>query len=213
MKMEKMINGQLLCLLCSMGVFIGCSGLKTQEDSYGGAWETVQKSNEWERSFQEDSAIAVTQRNVHYALPELNLIRDAEVPASFVKTYPRLVSRAYFRLIAEALDADRRIANDYSFQYQQVRKPENANDPKVKQDFETARRRYLAHRQMLEGLRSWRAFHEDGSDDLDFFLEEQLRASFALYQKGADEQRIVNHLMTELADLYHKEEGYKLNSL
>jgi hypothetical protein len=211
--MKQLFKGHILYILLSMGLLSGCGGLNTAEDSYGSTWEAVLQSNEWERSLQEDSTISTTERGVYYALPELNTIRHHEVAPSFIQTYPRLVSRAYFRLIAEALEADRRIANAYSLQYQQLRKPENANDPKVKQDFETARSRFLAHRQMLEGLRSWRAFHQDGSDDLDFFLEEQLRASFAMYLKGADEKRIVNHLMTELADLYHKEEGVRVNSL
>ena len=75
-------------------------------------------------------------------------------------------------------------------------------------------RREMTQRQMLEGLLAWKAFNTYGSDDLEFFMREQLRPSLALYRKGAQQERILDYLMTELADLYHKpEEGILDNSL
>ena len=59
---------------------------------------------------------------------------------------------------------------------------------------------------MLEGLKSWRAFEKDGSDDLDFFNAEYVVEAYRLYKNGLGEDRIISFLMVKLADLYHLEE-------
>ena len=46
---------------------------------------------------------------------------------------------------------------------------ENRNNKDYKKNLELARKRYIAHREILDGLKSWNAFSEYGSDDLDFF--------------------------------------------
>lgn len=195
----------------------GCASLQKEEDPYQQAWNqrlsTLQDQNAPQLSLGgttratglTDSETTLELQEAYYALPGLSQISTSQVSPEFIQTYPRLVSRAYFRLIAEALDADREIVSAYQHWYVESRKDRNEGDQKVKEEFQLAKRRYEAHRQMLEGLRSWKSFQENGSDDLEFFLDEQLRASFALYQKGASDQRIVDYLMTELADLYHKE--------
>ena len=202
-------------LLCVGGVIVlsGCGGLKPQEDPYQASWQERMDSEDWKESLTVSKNLGEPGHKPHYALPDLDQIRAEDVSPEFMKAYPKLVSRAYFRLIAEAMEADRKIRAEYQNASMAVSKKENAGDPIIEAKFETAKRRYQAHRQMLEGLRSWRAFQKFGSDDLEFFLEEQLRASFALFQKGATEERIVGHLMTGLADLYHKEEGTSLRSL
>ena len=202
-------------LLCAGGAIVlsGCGGFKPQEDPYQASWEERMDTEEWKESLTASKGMGESGNEPHYALPDLDQIRAEDVSPEFMKSYPKLVSRAYFRLIAEAMEADRRIRAEYQSASMAASKKENAGDRIVAAKFETAKRRYRAHRQMLEGLRSWRAFQKFGSDDLEFFLEEQLRASFVLFQKGASEERIVGHLMTGLADLYHKEEGTSLRSL
>ena len=192
---------------------LACGGMKSSEDPYQASWEKKLASEQWKASLLESAPSDTPPASAHYALPQLDRIRDASVPPEFMATYPKLVSRAYFRLIAEAFEADRDIRAAYQRAYIEAQKDENSDDPAVQQAYQTARQRYEAHRQMLEGLRSWKAFQEYGSDDLEFFLEEQLRACYALYQKGASEERMVGQLMTGLADLYHKEEGGTPKSL
>lgn len=180
-----------------------CAGGK-QGDTYGDAWGTVVASEQWETAASQPSASPSLDQTTYFALPDLEQITDENVDPAFIERYPKLVSRAYFRLISEALDADRRIARSYQQLYSEAAKPQNAANRIVQEDLEAARKRFLAHRRMLEGLRSWKSFNPYGSDDLDFFLEEQLRVSYALHRKGAADRRIVDHLMTELADLFHK---------
>lgn len=192
---------------------MACGGLKQAEDPYQASWEKKLASDPWKASLVQSPETDSTPGSPHYALPQLDRIRDASVPPEFIATYPKLVSRAYFRLIAEAFEADRGIRAAYQHAYIEAHKDENSDDQAVQQAYQTARKRYEAHRQMLEGLRSWKAFQEYGSDDLEFFLEEQLRACYALYQKGATEERMVGQLMTGLADLYHKEESGSPRSL
>lgn len=194
-----------------------CATLQTEEDPYQTAWNQrlsdVADENTPKLSLGgttpsraiPDTETTLEFQEAHYALPGLSQISTSKVSPEFMQTYPRLVSRAYFRLIAEALDADRDIVAAYQHWYVESHKADNQNDQRVKDEFQLAKKRYEAHRQMLEGLRSWKSFQVNGSDDLEFFLDEQLRASFALFQKGASDQRIVDYLMTELADLYHKE--------
>ena len=61
---------------------------------------------------------------------------------------------------------------------------------------------------MLEGLKSWNAFSEYGSDDLDFFKQEQLEKAYLMFSKGSSDTEIINFLVNKLADLYLFEELY-----
>ena len=117
------------------------------------------------------------------------------------------MSRAYFRLIAEALDADQRIAQSYQDMYRRARMSESRTNPILEREFELAEKRFLAHREMLEGLRSWNAFNDYGSDDLDFFMQEELPVAYEKHDRGVQEDEIVDYLMRKLADLYHKKYG------
>lgn len=210
--MLRTAKNSMLSLLATL-LFQNCSSLKQEEDPYQAIWEKRLDSEAWKESLTTSPETGQTMRKPHYALPGLDQIRSEEVSPAFLETYPKLVSRAYFRLIAEALEADRDIRKEYQRASTELNKAENTGDSRVQSRFETSRKRYIAHRQMLEGLRSWRSFQKYGSDDLEFFLEEQLKTCFALYEKGASEERMVGHLMTALADLYHKDEGSSFKSL
>ena len=155
-----------------------CSVLQKSSDPYSDAWEEVLESRSWKASLEDHA------RDVH---PRVR--RDPE----FLNPYPVLVSCAYFRLIAEALDSDRRVAKSYQELYRRSRQPESQNDPVLQREYETARKRFLAHDEMLEGLRSWNAFNEYGSDDLDFFLQEQLEDTYEKYERGVKEDLLISN--------------------
>ena len=184
----------------------GCSGLPREEDPYAEAWTTVVGSPEWNESLTRRVGQVAPDRPAYYALPGINDLDSTAVDPRFLNTYPKLVSRAYFRLIAEAREADYRVRTAYQQSYLESHREENRSNQAMQRECETARQRFLAHRRMLEGLVSWRSFHQFGSDDLDYFLKEQLRESYGMYRQGRSEEQIVSHLMTRLADLYHKEQ-------
>lgn len=199
------IHRSLFFLLAGM-VMTSCSVVRTSSDPYSDAWEEVLESRSWEASLGAQPSPSA-DREIHYAIPNYRPLESATVDPEFLKRYPALVSRAYFRLIAEALDSDRRVARSYQELYRKSRQPENQNDPGLQREYDTARKRFLAHREMLEGLRSWNAFNEYGSDDLDFFLQEQLEATYEKYERGVKEDLLIDYLMRRLADLYHLRYG------
>ncbi|WP_445383341.1 hypothetical protein [Robiginitalea sp. IMCC43444] len=202
-----MLKSYRIFILClSFQLLLGCGGLKQQEDPYAEAWQEVIRSRQWEQASVSAAMADERDSPEFYALPSVKMteVRPEASPV-FLDRYPKLVSRAYFRLIAEAIEADRRVTMAFQELYAESSKEENKNKRRVQRDFETARRRFVAHRKMLEGLRSWNAFHDYGSDDLDFFLKEQFPDAYKFYQKGASEERIVEFLMNELADLYHEQ--------
>ncbi len=182
----------------------GCSGLPREEDRYAATWETVVGSPQWNESLTNRVVLPAGERSAFYALPGTENLENTQVEPDFLEVYPKLVSRAYFRLISEARAADYRVRTAYQDAYRESHKEENRNNAALARECETAKQRFLSHRLMLEGLVSWRAFHEFGSDDLDFFLKEQLGESYRMYSKGQEEDQIVAHLMNRLADLYHK---------
>lgn len=180
----------------------GCGATRT-EDRYAAAWEGVLQSSQWQASVSDPEAVIPAPEAKYYALPEVQWATLKAVNPEFMELYPKLVSRAYFRLIADALNSDRRVTRAYQQVYLEAHQPRNADNQGKQDELEMARRRFLAHRRMLEGLRNWKSFNPYGSDDLDFFLREQMRPAFAMHQKGAGNRRIVEHLMRHLADLYH----------
>ena len=83
---------------------------------------------------------------------------------------------------------------------------EYRNSKDYKKNVELARKRYIAHREILDGLKSWNAFSEYGSDDLEFFKEEQADAAYKMFLNGESEENIIDFLIYKLADLYQYEE-------
>jgi hypothetical protein len=200
----KRIERGLFFLIAGM-LLTSCSVLQKSSDPYSDAWEEVLESRSWVASLE--APPPDRQGETHYAIPDYRPLESATADPEFLKRYPALVSRAYFRLIAEALDSDRRVAKSYQELYRRSRQPESQNDPVLQREYETARKRFLAHDEMLEGLRSWNAFNEYGSDDLDFFLQEQLEDTYEKYERGVKEDLLIDHLMRRLADLYHLRYG------
>ncbi len=206
MKMNNFRGRYVSCLALALVLIGACSPLQSDTESYGEAWEDVLESGRWETSLHE-SPNPPSENATYFALPEFSPTETTGASADFIERYPVLVSRAYFRLISEAMDADQDVARSYQELYRESRIPENQNNSRKQQEFETAQRRYLAHREMLNGLRSWNAFNRYGSDDLDFFLKEEFEVTYAKYQRGVQEDALVEYLMRRLADLYHQKYG------
>jgi hypothetical protein len=180
--------------------------MRETSDPYGEAWEEVVASRSWKADVDATPPVDGPGKT-HYAIPNYRPLEVENTDPEFLRRYPALVSRAYFRLISEAMDADRRVSETYQDLYRKSRQFEEGQDPALQQEYETARRRFMAHREMLEGLRSWNAFNEYGSDDLDFFLQEQLEPAYEKYERGVKEEQLVDYLMRRLADLYHLRYG------
>lgn len=202
----------ILVILFSGFILGSCSSLSGKKDPYAKAWSQVVDSPEWNESLNRTVSNTIEKRPEFFVLPESSALNESSVDSVFRNGYPQWVSRAYFRLIAEATESDDRIREEYQAIFLEAKKDENRNNKIVQEESEKARKRFIAHRQMLEGLISWRAFHEFGSNDLDYFLKEQLPEAHNMYKKGQREEQIVAFLMNRLADLYHQETGVRINT-
>jgi hypothetical protein len=184
-----------------------CTALQPAQDPYGDAWKQVVSSGQWASSLKAAPPESPVEHERHYAIPSYSPLESTLATPEFMQQYPAMVSWAYFRLIGEALEADRRVAKTYQELYRKAGLSESKTDAALQGEFEMARRRFEAHREMLEGLRSWKAFNEFGSDDLNFFMQEQLPVSYEMFQRGVRQDKIIDHLMRGLADLYHRQYG------
>jgi hypothetical protein len=192
-------------LLVSMLLGTSCKVFEQGAEPYDTAWESVVDSEGWEANLKPVPETGGGE--VHYAIPSYSPFEPGVADPQFLKRYPALVSRAYFRLIAEAQQADKRIAKSYQDTYRRAKAPSGENNQILQREFEMAEKRFQAHREMLEGLRSWNAFNDYGSDDLDFFMQEQLPVAYEKHERGVREDELVDYLMRGLADLYHKTYG------
>lgn len=140
----------------------------------------------------------------HFYKAEIAINNDslalAENP-KFAKKFNALVSRAYFKIIVEAERADIRLVEEYKRMYGAYEA--NTLNPGSEKKFVKTYKKFLAHRRMLAGLKSWRIFSEYRTGDLDYFKAENYDEILEMYQRGTNEQTMVKVLMYKLADLYH----------
>ena len=201
------ILAALLLLVAS-----GCSTSRNYERAYRRAWRKIVNSQAWLDALAYNTKPGTTRANGIYSLPAaLNEERPEEhegilVDEEFLETYKSLVFRAYFRTITEAEKADARIYETYRKLKDQRQLGNNRQDPEYTEALSRAKDRYQAHRGMLEGLKSWKAFNKYGSNDLEFFMNEYLSAAFTMHRKGSSDEAIIEFLQYRLADLYHFEE-------
>jgi hypothetical protein len=204
---------RLKCLILVGYLVLGCSASKNYDRAYRRAWRKIVNSQAWRDALVSNTENNSAEGDVFYpnrpgdAIDGLAANTAGAIDAAFLDTYRSLIFRAYFRTIAEAEKADSRIYKAYADLRSQGNEKDNRNDPGFKEKLEYARERYQAHRTMLEGLRSWKAFNEYGSDDLDFFLRENLPHAHSMYRNGRGEEEIIRYLVYRLADLYHFEEN------
>ena len=170
------------------------------------------KSQAWKNSLEEGIAAAPQEnKDFYYSSSDVGIknnipLETIEIENEFDKKYHSLVSRAYYKIIAEAETADRRLKAEYarlSAKKQEV----NAVQSKMYEDnLVLIDKRYKAHTEMLEGLKSWNIFSEYRSGDLDYFKEDNIDAVHQMHEKGRSDESIINFLVFKLADLYHFEE-------
>jgi hypothetical protein len=202
----------LMMVLLIAGLTISCSASKNYERAYRRAWRKIVNSQAWQDALVSNYTEGPLQTDISHPLPlvyntiELQAYAKGKIEETFLNTYRSLVFRAYFRTIAEAEQADARIYRAYSSLRDQRNLKENRRDPEFREALEFAKNRYHAHRKMLEGLKSWKAFNEYGSNDLDFFLKEHLPHAYTMYRQGKGQEDILRYLVYRLADLYHFEE-------
>lgn len=130
-----------------------------------------------------------------------NRISSGAENPKFTKKFNSLVSRAYFKLIVEAERADIRLANEYKRLY--AKNKNEMDDLVFQKEFVIVYKRFLTHRRMLSGLKSWRIFSEDRTGDLEYFKKEYRDAVYEMYRDKASDDKMVAFLMYRLADLYH----------
>jgi len=191
----------------------GCISSQTNfKREYRMIWKETIKSEAWNRSLKKDEYLAVNDSKEFYSstedsgiLEEDGFLETARYTA-FEEKYNSLISRAYFKIISEAEEADYRIHQEYLKLNDQKGEMGNRNNKSFRNRLELARKRYIAHREILEGLKSWNAFSEYGSDDLEFFKEEQAGSAFGMFLNGESDEDIINFLIYKLADLYQYEE-------
>jgi hypothetical protein len=200
-------------LLLIVLLVVGCTSSQTNfKREYRKIWKETIKSEVWNSSLEIDEVLVANSSIAYYSSNDDAVIledRDFNETMSytaFEEKYSSLVSRAYFKIIAEAEAADSHIHEDYLTLYDQKGEIENRNDKKFRKKLELARRKYIAHREILEGLKSWNAFSDYGSDDLEFFKEEYAGSAYSMFLNGESDQNIINFLIYQLADLYHNEE-------
>lgn len=176
------------------------------ETAYRKEWKAIIQSEAWEASLQgrDNDLLASSETNSSgtWTAEATNWQGLTTTDALFTEKYGSLVSRAYYRIIAEAAEADAKITVEYE-RLQQENKVEGPKDKRFKKTLEMASKRYHAHRNMLQGLRSWNIFSEDRTADLDFFKAENAAAILRKIQAGESDETITAYLIYRLADLYH----------
>jgi len=207
------IVAQVFSFLLLIFLIEGCTSSQTNfKRDYRKIWKETIKSEAWNRSLQKDEFLLANDSKEYYSSTEDDVILEGDnfykntTYAAFEEKYASLISRAYFKIIAEAEEADSRIEQDYLRLSSQKAALENHNNKDYKKNLELARKRYIAHREILDGLKSWNAFNEYGSDDLEFFKEEQADTAYRMFLNGESDENIINFLIYKLADLYQYEE-------
>lgn len=120
----------------------------------------------------------------------------------FAKKFNSLVSRAYFKLLVEAERADIRLVDEYKRLY--AKNEDNMDDLAIQEEFTLVYKRFLTHRRMLSGLKSWRIFSENRTGDLEYFKKEYRNTVYTMYLEKASDDKMISFLMYRLADLYHQ---------
>ncbi|WP_411029236.1 hypothetical protein [Spongiimicrobium sp. 3-5] len=176
---------------------------------YRKIWKETIKSEAWFNSLQNTKENDLAEDISLYSSTADEVVPlEEEMPTStknilFLEKYHFLVSRAYFKIIAQAENADDRLRETYERLKLEKQQGFKKNTKDLKGDLALATKRYHAHREMLEGLRSWNIFSPNRSNDLDFFKEENTKEVFTMWLDGETDDTIINFLVYKLADLYH----------
>ena len=199
----------LIFLLCN------CSSLRpTSNVNYAEAWQKVLNSKAWQDALivEESPAPVVPEEDFYVSNEAIVLADDFGITKgrtlkepSFEAKYDLLVKRAYVKIIAQATKANDRLEREYILRNASALKKGENRSEEFNRKLELINTRYYAHREMLEGLKSWNIFSEYGTDDLAFFKTEQKEVVKDMILNGKGEAYIINYLIYKLADLYHFE--------
>ncbi|MEL6916130.1 MAG: hypothetical protein AAFO99_00230 [Bacteroidota bacterium] len=203
-----------LVLPLAFFIVLGCTPSKNSfKKEYKKIWLEMIKSQAWKNTLKENTTTVAENNMDFYAsntdevLVKTNDLTTLEDNRAFTEEYDGWVSRAYYKIIKEAEEADYRLKEEYE-RLNAVNTL--SNDQNVTEAFKEKlaliNKRYHAHRDMLEGLRSWNIFSEYRTGDLEYFKDENQEEVYQLRQNNAGEQQIIGFLMYKLADLYHSNE-------
>ncbi|NAS12433.1 hypothetical protein [Poritiphilus flavus] len=192
---------------------LGCSPSKRNfSKEYNAVWKEMIKSQAWENSLQAGLAITPSEnKDFFYSSSDVGISESdakmgSDVDSGFEKKYHSLVSRAYFKIIAQAERSDRRLKAEYARLLANEVGLNRAQSKMYEENLAMVSKRYYAHKEMLEGLKSWNIFSEYRSGDLDYFKEDNFDEVYSMYQQGMSDDGIIEFLIFRLADLYHFEE-------
>ena len=199
-----------------LGIFLlsgcGVSKKRKYQREYKRLWKEIIQSQAWKDALRSSKTFTYIDNELRYIAVRPSDLKMTILPDSertrevFEKSYSGWVKQAYFRIISEAEQADAGIKAEYA-RLLEIRKDRDpGNNKEFREKLSLAKRRYQAHSKMLEGLKSWKAFYDYGSDDLDFFSTENKKLVYELFRTGQNEKTIVAYLMYKLADLYHQED-------
>ncbi len=183
------------------GLALGCGS--SYNARYEAEWKEIVQSDTWKASLNDPYKEEVFPLEDDGA-DMSNADRTMGIGADPINArYHSWVSRAYNKIITEAEAADRKIKSDYERFL--VENPDFASsaDENVRRIASLYRKKFSSHKTMLDGLKSWHAFDEYGSDDLDFFMLEHQEVARAMYRNGMSDKEIIDYLVYKLADLYH----------
>ncbi len=187
-----------------------CSSSKSSyKKEYAKVWKELIKTEAWKEALVSQKTNA-SPNNLYVSSDEDLVVNTTESLKSiqstwFKQKYGSLVSRAYFKIISEAQNADARLQEDYEY-WSLKEKTSKVKDKELKKRVALVSKKYEAHKNMLSGLKSWNIFSEDRSGDLDYFKAENKEAIYKMYLQDSDEKAMINYLVFKLADLYHFEE-------
>lgn len=204
---KKSILKQCLLLLFIAVVVIGCTApKKTYQREYRRLWQEIIKSTAWKNALRANKSFSYDDQRLRYTSPANSFVSKSAkltrnlISDQFKEEYTAWVTQAYNRIIADAKAADKKIKAEYD---RLLELKKTKGDRGIREQQALAKKKYQAHRQMLEGLESWDAFSPYGSDDLDFFMEENMLEVYQMHLNGQSVETLVSFLMYKLADLYH----------
>jgi len=198
------------CFVFLLVGLLGCSASKSKyRREYARVWKEIIKSEAWNNSLLTTTHQSNPKDMEYYAantdtgIAEDRFTTYIDMEALFNRRFNSLVTRAYFKIISEAEEADGRLKAEYGRWNKMQQDNGIKKDHDFKKEYETVVRRYQAHKAMLEGLKSWNIFSDSKSDDLDYFKAENRNEVYKMYQNGSTEDSMINYLVYRLADLYH----------
>ena len=205
---------KILLIFVMLGSFLGgCSSTKSNyQREYTRVWKEIIKSEAWKNSLltrnannAQYSSELITSRE-YTGFADDRFTSNLNMEALFDKRFLSMVSRAYYKIIAEAENADKRLTAEYKRWKAMQQNTNLKKDREFRKNYSVAIKKYNAHKEMLEGLKSWNIFSENRSNDIDFFKAENRDEIQKMYAHGSTEDQMINYLVYRLADLYHDED-------